>query len=259
MSNTKYVNRLQSFYADKGLCIRGFSCQHTNVCAKAAGCALSRGAEAHVGTRYGEGIRVVVVSLDTGGDNDSMDRRRSKIEDLHPNGGNNAHMRGTTQLLQAIYGTEPNIDSGNLYELYAMTNTAKCSRCGPSSTKVPGALYRNCSEYVAPELACLVPQMIVTQGREAWWALDAPRSLSDAHRTVLDHWIADLSIHPVVRNWLWSLATEYLMTASVAERDVPILKTTHPSARSGQWQRFARTDLQPVVAMAKHLARSVHP
>ena len=259
MSSTKFVNQLQSFYADNGLLVRRFHCQHDNACADAAKCTLSRGAEAHVGTRYGKDLRVAVVSLDTGGTSHSMDRRRSEVEGLHPDRPRNAHMRGTRKLLQAIYGSEPKSDSGNLYELYAMTNAAKCSRGGPGSNKVPEKLYQNCSHYVTEELACLAPQMIVTQGNEAWRALRDRKPLSEAHQAVLDHWIADLSAHTVVHAWLRSLATEYLRTASVADRDVLTLKTIHPSARGGQWQRFARTHLQPVVAMAKHLARSVHP
>ena len=253
-------NQLQSFYADNGLLVRDFHCQHALACAEAAGCALYQGSEAHVGTRYGEGLRVVVVSLDTGGEGEPMDGRRTTIEGLYrPDGDTshmNPHMRGTTELLHAIYGTEPNADGGNLYELYAMTNAAKCSRGGPGSAKVPDELYGNCSGYVVQELACLAPQMIVTQGNEAWRALGVAERLSDEHQGILYAWVADLSAHVVVADWLGSLAIEYLRTVFVAGEGVPTLKAIHPSARAGQWQRFVRTGLRPVVAMAKHLVRS---
>ena len=262
--STTYVNQLQSFYAGNGLLVREFRCQHANACAEAAGCELNRGSEAHVGARYGEALRVVVVSLDIGGKGEPMDERRRTIEGLYRPDGNtshmNLHMKGTTELLKVIYGIESNTESGNLYKLYAMTNAAKCSRSDPrSSAKVPWELYKKCSGYAAKELAYLDPQLIVTQGNDAWRALGSPESLSDAHQACLDDWISGLSARAVVRDWLQSLAKEYLMTASVADSDVPTLKTIHPSARAGQWQRFARTDLQPVVAMAKHLVRSVHP
>ena len=228
-----------------------FCCEHANACKVAAGYLLRQGAEAHVGTRYGKDLRVVVVSLDTGGDNDSMDRRRRVVQGLHPKvAKKNAHMKGTTELLKAIYGP----DNGNLYELYAMTNAAKCSRAYRGRAKVCRVLYENCSEFVVPELACLDPQMIVTQGNEAWRALRAGDVLSAAHEADLEDWITHRAASAVVRDWLWSLAREYLRTASVADRDVPTLKTIHPSARAGQWQRFARTALQPVVTMAKHIA-----
>jgi len=154
-------NQLQSFYAANGLLVSDFRCQHAAACRRATGCDLHRGSEAHVGCRYGEGLRVVVVSLDTGGKGESLDKRCKTIQSPYrPDGDTsdmNPHMRGTTKLLQTIYGTEPNADGGNLYELSAMTNAAKCSLDRPGTAKVPDKLYGNCSGYVAPELACLAP------------------------------------------------------------------------------------------------------
>ena len=265
--STAYVNQLQTFYAANGLLVCDFRCQYANACTEAAECALSQGAEAHVGTRYGEDLRVVVVSLDTGGTSDPMDQRRCKIECLYrpdcDTSHMNPHMRGTTKLLKVIYGIESDIDGGNLFELYAMTNAAKCSRRDPGSAKVSSKLYKNCSDYVAPELAWLAPELIVTQGKEAREALDAGQGLSDVHQNILDNWldnwVAGRSAHPVVRDWLQSLAKEYLMTVCVADNDVPTLKTIHPSVRTGEWQRFVQTALRPVVAMAKHLAQCSAP
>ena len=255
---TVYVDQLQAFYAYNRLRVHDFDCQHAQACAEAAGCELNRGSEAHVGARYGEALRVVVVSLDTGGKGEPMDGRRETIEKLYRLDGNtlhmNPHMRGTTKLLKVIYGIESDTDGGNLFELYAMTNAAKCSRGDPnSSAKVPRDLYQNCSDYVAPELTCLAPELIVTQGKEAREALDAGQGLSDAHQKILDDWVKGLSAAEDVRAWLQSLATEYLMTVYVADKDVPTLKTIHPSVPTGEWQRFVRTGLRPVVAMAKHL------
>ncbi len=252
-----YVDKLKSFYANNGLLTQQFQCQHKSACREAAKCELWRGAEAHVGSRYGECLRVVVVSLDTGGYTPPMEERRSRIEeDIPPGGHPNPHMRGTTELLKAIYSIEAENDGRNLYELYAMTNAAKCSRKDENSSRqVPWDLFQNCSGYVEPELACLDPQLIVTQGTNARLWPGAQGELSDAHRSALAGWIADHSAQQVVQDWLWWLQKEYLGTASVSDRDVPVLKSVHPSAW-GQWHRFARTSLQPVVAMAKHLAGS---
>lgn len=202
MSNTDYVDHLQSFYDENALLVSAFDCEHSDACKAAANCLLSQGAEAHVGTRYGEDLRVVVVSLDTGGGNESLEERCRGIEGLHPNGATNAHMKGTTHLLGAIYGTE----NGNLYELYAMTNAAKCSRAGPGSGKVGHVLYKNCSQFVVPELACLDPDMIVTQSNEAWWALRTADHLSGAQETDIEDRIAHQAVGKIVREWLWSLA-----------------------------------------------------
>lgn len=254
MCKSEYADRLRSFYDENGLLVCEFRCRHSDVCKAAAAAAeysLNQGAEAHVGSRYGRELRLVVVSLDTGGKGQSMDQRRCTIENLHPNSRKNAHMKGTTRLLEAIYGTE----KGNLYELYAMTNAAKCSRAGPGRAKVGPELYRNCSDFVTPELTALDPQLIVTQGNEAWRALGAKDGLSEAHNSDLEDWIARQTTGEVVRGWLRSLAREYLKTACVVGTEVPTLKTIHPSVREGQWHRFAGTALEPVVAMAKHLAK----
>ena len=256
MSNTEYVARLRSFYKESGLLVGDFRCAHADACAQAAGFALTQGAEAHVGTRYGDALRVVVVSLDTGGTSHDMAQRREVIEGLHPSGGNNPHMKGTTELLKVIFETtSANGVAGNVYEFYAMTNAAKCSR-RDSTAKVPGPLYSNCMKWVEPELVRFAPQLIVTQGNEAYWSINSPR-LADKHRDKLDAWMKELP--KFVCEWLGALADEYLATASFWGKDVPIIKTVHPSARGGQWQRFAKTNLRPVVRMATVLAACVPP
>ncbi len=257
-SRSGSYERLRNFYDDEG--IRAvedeveFRCPHTKECKAAANCDLSRGAEAHLGSGYGKAkaLRVVVVSLDTGATSERMDQRRDRVEALHNKDLRemNPHMRGTTELLKAIYGAKT---GESFYELFAMTNTAKCSRSGESSNMVPDKLYRNCSKYVVPELECLDPQLIVTQGAKAWNAIELNQPVP-AISPVVDDWIDDQAKSEVARDWLRSLAIEYLYTLRVAGRDVPVIKTIHPSARQGQWQRFARTALQPVVAMAKYLA-----
>ena len=252
-----YVDKLEYFYAKKGLLTRQFQCQYASACKEAAKCELSQGAEAHVGSRYGENLRVVVVSLDTGGDSYSMEKRRSELEAIRPGEKLNPHMRGTTELLKAIYSIKAENDGRNPYELYAMINAAKCSRKDENSNRqAPRDLFQNCSGYVEPELACLAPQLIVTQGTNARLWPGSQGELSDAHWSILAKWVAGQSAERVVHDWLCSLAKEYLGTASVSDRDVPVLKSVHPSAW-GQWGRFARTSFQPVVAMAKHLARSI--
>lgn len=251
MSGTdSYEQRLKAFYHCHGLRVDKFQCSHTDQCREKAKCKLSQGAEAHLGKHFGQDLRVVVVSLDTGGTSDAMENRRREIEAVHFKGPENPHMKGTKELLEAIFGNNENV-----FELYAMTNAAKCSRGDDSSSdKVPDALYKNCKEYVLPELECLDPQLIVTQGAKAWEALklEHPAPVLPAE---LDNWIdSQAAGSKVVHGWLKSLAKEYLNMLRIADRDVPIMKTIHPSARQGQWGMFVRTALQPIVAMAKCLA-----
>ena len=61
-STTTVVGELQAFYANKKLLVDHFDCPHSDACRQDAQCELRRGAEAHVGTLYGERLRVVVVS-----------------------------------------------------------------------------------------------------------------------------------------------------------------------------------------------------
>ena len=250
----RLVERLRQYYESQRLLVSDFSCRHRETCLKAAGCELSRGAEAHVGSKYGDDLRVVVVSLDTGGSAEDMDLRRERIEGNPPR---NPHMKGTAELLNAIYA-HGRARSGcqDMFELYAMTNAAKCSRKAPNdSSRVPATLYGNCRDFAQPELACLRPQLIVTQGNDAYGALESPKRLSETHESLLREWLGEFP--ELIGDWLASLAKEYLMTMSVDGREVPLMKTVHPSARGGQWQRFVRTGLRPVVHMAKHLAGRV--
>ena len=249
-SNAAAIGELHAFYASNKLLVDHFDCRHSDACHQDAQCELKRGAEAHVGTLYGERLRVVVISLDTGGSCSNMDNRRQRIEiDLTPQT-TNPHMKGTMETLQAIYGADA--ENPDVRMLFAMTNAAKCSR-RESSSMVPWRLYNRCREYVKEELECLSPELIVTQGNRAHEALGSPESLSELHRKTLYAWTAELP--GWVREWLKALAKEHLRTVEIGERDVPVIKAVHPSARGGQWQQFARVGLKPVAAMARHLTQ----
>ena len=232
----------------------GFRCKHCEACGRAAGNGdLCRGSEAHIGSNYGHSSRVVVVSLDTGGTNDGLARRRARVEQSAPE---NQHMRGTLQLLRAVYGDEAfaGKEEKHLFILCAMTNAAKCSGGSFGGGQVAWALFNNCREYVIPELKLLDPELIVTQGVRAFAGLDDPGErlvLSEAHRAVVAQHTEQLPTE--VRGWVGALAEEYFRTVPVGGNDVPVLKTVHPSARGGQWQQFARIDLAPVAWLARCL------
>ena len=68
----KYVEDLRKLYDDRKIGVSEnsppFSCCHLKSCKAAAkNRDLCLGAEAHVGEKYGDPIRLVVVSMDTGG------------------------------------------------------------------------------------------------------------------------------------------------------------------------------------------------
>ena len=84
-----YVEELRKLYDCRKIGVNRegitFDCEHS-VCCKAAaakdkGRSLCRGAEAHVGEKYGDPIRIVFISLDTGGSEneygaDLLERRK---------------------------------------------------------------------------------------------------------------------------------------------------------------------------------------
>ena len=244
--------RLTDFYGKHGISVCGFRCEHSDACAKAAEFSkLSRGAEAHVGSNYGQRRRVAVVSLDTGGTSDCLEERRKRVEENAPS---NQHMRGTLKLLEAIYDEASN-GSGNhhLFKLFAMTNAAKCSGGVFGGGQVGWELFHHCREYVMPELKCLEPELIVTQGVRAYAAIrdSEELTLSKAHQAVVERHSAELGKE--VQKWIVALAKEYLRTVDIGGSEVPVMKTVHPSARGGQWQYFTRVALKPVAWLARCL------
>ena len=246
--------RLADFYGEHRISVCGFRCKHAEACASAAGNSeLNRGSEAHVGSNYGQRHRVVVVSLDTGGTSDGLAARRQRVEETAPG---NQHMHGTLQLLRAVYGDEAfdGNEKNHLFTLFAMTNAAKCSGGVFGGGQVGWELFRNCREYVMPELECLDPELIVTQGVRAFEAINdhgEGLALSEAHQAVVEQHTVDLPKE--VRGWISALAEEYFRTVAVGRNEVPVMKTVHPSARGGQWQYFTRIALGPVAWLARCL------
>ena len=246
--------RLAAFYRSKGIAVCGFCCKYAEACSAAArNSELCRGSEAHVGSNYGQSRRVVVVSLDTGGMSDGLAKRRKRVEETAPG---NQHMHGTLQLLRAVYGDEAfaGKEENHLFTLFAMTNAAKCSGGVFGGGQVGWELFHCCREYVMPELKCLDPELIVTQGVRAFAAIGDPGkglALSEAHRVVVEQHTAELPTE--VRGWIKAVAEEYFRTVAVGGKDVPAMKTVHPSARGGQWQYFTRIALAPVAWLARCL------
>ena len=63
-----YIHNLRILYDNRKIGVSEFSCCHLKSCREAAKDRdLCLGAEAHVGEKYGDPIRLVVVSMDTGG------------------------------------------------------------------------------------------------------------------------------------------------------------------------------------------------
>ena len=169
--NDPYVEKLRELYDRRKIGVSKFACEHLACCKAAAKprC-LTKGAEAHVGEKYGKPIRLVVISLDTGGDpkeeyGEALLERRKTIQ-AETYDCANPHMKGTIETLWHLYGRDKS--ESDLLKRFAMTNSAKCSGKDESKTSmVPDKLYKNCKEHGLAELKELKPQLIVTQGAKA--------------------------------------------------------------------------------------------
>ena len=164
-----YAYGLKMLYDERRISVDEFSCCHQESCKEASpDRELTTGAEAHVGRRYGDPIRLVIVSLDTGGGaseahGENLEARRCNIEKQRYEN-TNPHMRGTIAVLQSIYGSG---DEGDLLQRFAMINSAKCAGRDKDKSVVPDQLYKNCRDHGLAELGVLDPELIVAQGARA--------------------------------------------------------------------------------------------
>jgi uracil-DNA glycosylase len=253
LTRHEVVSRLRALYDEHHIAPGPhFACIHNDACTRDAGRPLTHGAEAHVGTRYGEVLRIAVVSLDTGGGSATIDRRTEIIESLEGRP-LNPHMKGTTSLLKVLL--EPEIGDSSPYPFFAMINAAKCAATDGKRDMVPATLYDRCRGYAQSELRLLEPHVVVAQGQRARAVL-SPRNGIPYDRVIATVTARLPSIPSPFASWLANLAREYLREVPLADHLVLALLTPHPSARAGQWQRFERLDLLPVAWLARAFVRA---
>ena len=244
-----YVEKLRKLYDCRKIGVlegkEKFACCRLESCEAAAKGrdGLVKGAEAHVGEKYGDPIRLVVISLDTGGGSgeeygECLKRRKTIQAATYDDPKTNKHMKGTIETLWHLYGRHnPECD---LLKRFAMTNSAKCSGKDKKKDRVPDKLYKNCREHGLAELKELNPQLVVTQGAKARDLLEYREINKEEIR---GHVHSLMWKDADVRPWICTQVKEYLKYWKNGDQCVPVLQCPHPSARQGQWQRFERTML----------------
>jgi len=176
----------------------------------------------------------------------SDEKRRDEEETTMQNG--NPHMRGTIQVVRAVLELGDDISP---FLFCAITNAAKCTATDGRRDMVPDVLFDNCRSLARAELEILSPQIVVTQGVKA-------RNVLSEAEGVPGPWL-ESAIHslpvdgPPVRSWLRSLSKEYLRVWRYGSTAAVVLETPHPSARAGQFQRFARVSLGPLAWLTREL------
>ena len=167
MSNLseQIIDSLSSYYDSEGIRPdNSFHCKHLEQCKGD----LARGMQCHIGSKYGEKIRILVASLDCGGGGaDFIKTRRDNVVKATLDDDLDRHMRGTYKALSYFYGID---DCRELVHYIAMTNTCKC--CNKADSERPydhlaPRYYRNCSEYSLAEIIRIKPQVILFQGKLA--------------------------------------------------------------------------------------------
>ena len=240
---------LKKFYRRESIAVDAFDCPNKHKCKEAASPRLLyHGAEAHVGSKYGEVLRIVVIALDTGHRPENLEQRRVTIESQW-GGGLNKHMQGTTEITQELLkgriadGTSP-------HPYYAMINAAKCSGADGKRDMVPDELYAHCRPFALKEIELLNPQLLVTQGKKAAAVLSAPQIPIEELITIVGGITEDREI----QQWLISFGRQYLRAYSLEEDNyVPVLEVPHPSSRNGSWTLFKNIALAPVLSLIKGL------
>ena len=146
---------LQAYYNDERIVPGdGFACKNMGQCSGN----FERGMQCHIGSKYGEKIRILVASLDCGyGGKGTIEERTDKVVSDADEKKRNPHMRGTFQALSYFLDDkEPSV----LVHYMVMTNTCKCCR-KESTSQMSYKYFWNCRDHTLAEISIIKPQIIL--------------------------------------------------------------------------------------------------
>ena len=211
-------NRLIRFYQENNISCDNFNCNHSAECSCLAnGRPLTRGAEPHLGTKYGEIAKIHVLSLDTGGGSENIEDRTFTIESVTHEIAN-PHMKGTVDILLDLFQAYKH-DSIEVLKHFAMTNAAKCSATDDSSDKLPTQIYTICRPY---------------------------------HLKEIEDFCQQLTTSSILVKSIKNILKKYVYRLFFGEKPAYLIKCPHPSARNGQWQLFRDISLPIVNLYVRH-------
>jgi uracil-DNA glycosylase len=242
--------RIEKYYNSKGLnpepcfnCVNSADCEAKSGSRKLVG----RGSQMHLGQKYGAVARILVLSLDAGGKENSigvtLDERTKIIESLDLNK-LNPHMKGTSEILQSLLGHI--VIKDELFQHFAMTNAAKCAGAN-SMDKLPSEIYQNCSVFQSDEIEMLKPQVIYAEGKDAvplfirdTKTLNPNFSYESYPFEEMNRYFLETGIeNTVCKSHVMSIVKRYLKIIKWVDGGYSIfVACPHPSSRMGQWQSF---------------------
>jgi hypothetical protein len=222
------VAELGSFYEDHRIHVgNDFACSHRSKCeAFAQQRPLVKGIEAHVGSLYGEGQRIVVVSLDSGASSEALEDRTHTIEPITPKSAGNAHMYGTAVFVQHLINAENPPERPMAH--VAMLNSAKCGGNDGTMNTVPFSIHYQCREYLFGEIRILRPDLVWLQGSMVRNVI-SDRLTALAPTDIVSPWLTSVSPQRQrLASLIAPIAQEYLRLMSDGERQMMAILTPIP-------------------------------
>lgn len=233
-TSQEMVNLLTNYYDSKGVYperedSKRFCCPNVSLCSGN----LARGMQCHVGYNYGDTLKVVVSSMDSGkGGADTIEKRTRHVYEKH----DNPHMKGTLEAVSLLLDKDPE-DSINYM---AMINACKCCR-HDSPDHMGIRFYRNCAIHKLNEYRILKPEIILFQGQEYF-------SLAGCRQYL--HEIEDAHVDPTIK--------KFLKKYSDGEIECYGVICIHPSARGRSIYRRKEFYDEIFPRIAKYIKEKLH-
>lgn len=170
-------DQLKNYYNKNGISALHFRCDHYESC-RGSCKKFVEASEASVGSEYEKHTlpRVLFLSLDPGSAESNPEARtlavmrQGGVQDL---GEKNKHWYRTHELASIFlkhFKKGLNIEDVSPY--FAHTNSAKCCMNKDENSRADYRLFENCREYIPGEIRILDPDILITQGDEAKWAIE---------------------------------------------------------------------------------------
>jgi hypothetical protein len=235
------LRNLIAFYDEKKISCDNFDCSNKLECSSLTKRPLNHGADAHLGTKYGEIVKVLVLSLDAKGDSQNIHNRTVTIES---NIKANPHMKGTIEILKEFF-SDYGFDRAEVLRHFAMTNATKCSASDPSSDKLPTEIYKKCRPYHRKEIEILNPDIIFIEGKDS---TPLGFKIREENLQEIEFFSEKTSDNPNVARSIKNIIKRYVFKLYLQERWIYLVQCPHPSNRAGQWQPFRDISL-PIITL----------
>jgi len=247
-----YSKILKKYYREKDIGVNKFNCPKFNDCGQSVyPRPIYRSTETHIGTNYGEAVRIVCLQEGGGEKPRDIDTRRKEIEylDTLEDPELSQTMLGIKRVMTKVLDfIVP--DTRRIHSYYALSNISNCSFEEGMHNINPIQMYRNCSGYLLDELFLLEPNLIITIGPIAGSALGI---LSELRRDVLEFAIENPDLEEEDNARMIRLGQRYFGVLSFKNgTSTYVLKVPNPTDR-GAWQSFEKTSLVEVAWIANEL------